>query len=390
MIEFISENQIEATVSTSRTFQEMLKIEHGDNAYKKLASTLDMSMPYIDKLAEALGVYLAGRAAKDKFDEQYFNPKYGGFKNFLTRNIYLDPNKKNQMEQARFNSAFMTSLVAETAMKVGARGIQAWAINCDMVKSFGEVYALLNSFANTDTDGANLRGANIELAKIRNSFPLSESQRRSVMKKYSEVLLPENLPTISALSSECGSELGENLAYILYSINAQKFGDNERGRQQLLDYYNLLGYHGNYAQEILRESAASYDTIAGDQTKFLKISRSILGNIAVRIPEINIDRLRAQSDAMAKYDPYSMRRSKVQKAMSGAGTSLAGLFSKRPDLVIQGASTALSQIRLEDNDNVVEFLEKQFHNNGVDSKAFEIILNQSKDISSQANKFDTL
>lgn len=388
MTEIIALEQTESTISTSRTFQEMIKIEHGASAYRVLAATLDTSMPYIDKLAEDIGTYLAGKAVLDKYDKQYFNPQYGKFKNFFTRNIYIDPNKKEKMEQERFATGLAVSLAAETAIKFGARGIQAWANHCDVIKTFGEIYALLNSFTNTDTDGANLRGANIELSKIRNAFPVSGGERKSILKKYNEVLQPEDLPTISALSGEGGSNLSENLAYMLYSICCQKFGDDEKSKQQLLDYYNLIGFHGNMAKEMIRESAESYNIISNDQVNYLKISRSIINNIAVKIPEINIDRLRTQADAMAKYDPYSIRRKTTQNIAGGAGTTLAGIFSKRPDLVIQGASTALSQLKLENNDNAVEFLEKQFKTNGIDNDAFGFIFKQSRDIWNQAKSFE--
>lgn len=388
MTEIIALEQTESTISTSRTFQEMLKIEHGASAYRVLAATLDTSMPYIDKLAEDLGIYLAGKAVADRYDEQYFDPKYGKFKNFLTRNIYINPDKKAKMEQERFTIGFATSFAAEAAIKFGARGIQAWANHCDVIKTFGEIYALLNSFTNTDTDGANIRGANIELSKIRNAFPVSGNERKSILKKYSEAVQPQDLPTISALLGEDGSSLSENLAYMLYSICCQKFGDDERGTRQLMDYYDLIGFHGNMAKEMIRESAESYNIIANDQVNYLKISRSIINNIAVKIPEINIDRLRIQADAMAKFDPYSKRRKTTQNIAGGASSTLAGIFSKRPDLVIQGASTALSQLKLENNDNAVDFLGKQFQNNGVDSSAFDFIFKQSREISDQASKFE--
>lgn len=388
MTEIIEIEQTESTISTSRTFQEMLKIEHGASAYRVLAATLDTSMPYIDKLAEDVGLYLAGKAVADKYDGQYFDPKYGKFKNFFTRNIYIDPAKKKKMEQERFATGLAASLITESAIKFGARGIQAWANHCDVIKTFGEIYALLNSFANTDTEGANIRGANIELSKIRNALPVSGGEKKSIIKKYGEPMQPQDLPAISALSGEGGSSLSENLAYMLYSICCQKFSDDERGTLQLLDYYDLIGFHGNMAKEMMRESAESYNIISNDQVNYLKISRGIINNIAVKIPEINIDRLCVQADEMAKYDPYSIRRKKTQNVVGGAGATLAGIFSKRPDLVIQGASTALSQLKLENNDNAVEFLEKQFKANGVDNSAFGFIFKQSRNIAEQAGKFE--
>lgn len=390
MVDIIPVEQVEGSISTSRTFQEMLKIQHGDNAYRVLAATLDYSMPVIDSLAEGMGSYLAACAVKSKYDQQFFNPKYGKFKNFLTRNIYLDPLKKSEMERERFLVGKGVSLATEVAVKLGVRGIQKWANNRDTIKTFGEIYALLNSFANTDTDGANIRSAKVELKKIRSSFAVNDSQMSSIMKKYGKTLEIDELPDISALKSEGGDDLSMNIAYMLYAVCCQKFGDDERGLAQLMDYYSLLGFQGNMAREVLRENRESYATIASDQVKYLKISRSIITGVAVKIPEINIDRLNAQATAMAKYDPYSIRRSKTQSIIGGGGTTLAGIFSKRPDLVIQGASTALSQLQLENNDNAVEFLEKQFKANGIDNNAFGIIFKQSNEISKKSKTFDIL
>ncbi len=388
VVDIIPAEQTEGSISTSRTFQEMLKIQHGDNAYRVLAATLDFSMPIIDNLSESLGNYLAACAVKSKYDQQFFNPKYGKFKNFLTRNIYLDPMKKTELEQERFLVGKGVSLATEAAVKFGVRGIQKWANHCDTIKTFGEIYALLNSFANTDTDGANVRGAKVELKKIRSSFAVSESQMNSIMKKYGNVLEIDELPEISAIRGEGGEDLSMNIAYMLYSICCQKFGDDERGLRQLMDYYSLLGFQGNMAKEVLRENSESYNIIASDQVKYLKISRSIMTGVAVKLPEINIDRLNAQANAMAKYDPYSVRRNKTQHVIGGGGTTLAGIFGKRPDLVIQGASTALSQLQLENNDNAVEFLEKQFKANGIDNNVFGMIFKQGKEIAQKSRTFD--
>ena len=385
MVDVIPAEQTEVSISTSRTFQEMLKIEHGDSSYRRIAALLDTSMPYIDKLAEDLGMYLASRAVREKYDAQYFDPKYGKFKNFITRNICLNSEKKRQMEEDRFFIGAVTAGTVETGVKLAARGAQALAVRSDRIMTLGEVYALLYSFAYYIDDFSDNRRAVIELNKIRNSLPLNASEQHSVLKKYGKTPLDiMDLPTISALSGEGSSELRENISYMLYAIYCQKYGDDERGMDTLLDYYIFLGYHGNYAKELIRENNETYGKITDDQLAYLKISRSMIRNMLITVPEINVERLKSQADAMAKYDPYSIRRKKTQNAAGGAITSLAGIFSKRPDWVIQGGATALSQLTLENNDNAVEFIQKQFQNNGVDINAFNHILNQSKEMNSKA------
>lgn len=384
MVNVIPAEQTEISISTSRTFQEMLKIEHGDSGYRRIAVLLDTSMPYIDKLAENLGAYFASRAVKNKHNEQYHNNEES-IKSDRIRNIYISPEKRREMEEERRVTGAVTAWAAECAMKYGARVVQSWADRNDKIKALGEIYALLCSFAYYPDNFSDNRRAAIELNKIRNSFPLDPSGKRNIKKRYDLTPLDiTELPDISSLSGEGSGKLRENISYMLYAIYCQKYGGDERGMDTLLDYYNFLGYHGNYARELIRENKETYGKITDDQLAYLKISRSMIRNMFVTLPEINKDRIMAQADAMAKYDPYSIRRRKTQNAIGGVATSLAGLFSKRPDWVIQGGATALSQLTLENNDNAVEFIQKQFQNNGVDINAFNHILNQSKEMNLKA------
>lgn len=387
MVDIISEEYTENSISTSRTFQEMLKIEHGDSDYRKLAALLDTSMPYIDSLAENIGTFLGSMAVKQKYDEQYFNPKYGRFKNYFTRNIYIDQNKKQEMEKSRSLRGFAVSAATETAVKFGARAVQAWVNHNDRIKTLGEIYALLCSYTYCNDGTPNKRNAIVELNKMRDSLPLKPSQRKTMVKKYGlHPLDLIDLPTITALSGEGGGALKDNISYMLYAIYCQKHGDNEQDLDTLLDYYNLLGYHRNYAMELIRENKETYDKITDDQRKYLKIARGMVRDMFVTIPEISIERLKSQAETMAKYDPYSIRRNKTQNVIGGVATTLSGIYSKRPDLVIQGGATALSQLELENNDNALEFIQKMLQKNGVDNDAVNLIFKQGKDMLSKTKE----
>lgn len=50
-------------------------------------------------LSEWLGESVAESAVRRKYDQQYFDPKYGKFKSFMTRNIYISEDKKQRLER---------------------------------------------------------------------------------------------------------------------------------------------------------------------------------------------------------------------------------------------------------------------------------------------------
>lgn len=373
----------ENTISTSRTFHEQLNIEGGTTGYGVLAALIDSNMSRIDAVAENLGKYIAQNVVKDKYDQQYFNNKFGRFKNFWTRNIYLDPQKKQAMEEDRAKAAFVASLGTEVTIKLVARAAQSWMQHCDKIAVMSQIYELLNSFANADAQNSDVRRANIELSKIRNSLPLNNNDKRKLVNKFKGISTPlEDISSIAAFSGENGGAVRENVSYMLYAIYCQKYKDDPRGYDMLMDYYNFLGYHGSFAKEMIRENGETYSNITDDQTAYLKMARGMIKQVFVTIPEISIDRLNSQADEMAKYDPYSIRRKKVQKAGAAGIMTLGGVFARRPDIVLQAGSTALAQIQLEGNDNAVDFLAKTFKDKGIDLNAFSSMLNQSKIISS--------
>ncbi len=385
MEELLMIPKTEGTVSTSRTFHEQLNIEGGTTGYGVLAALLDSNMSNIDAIAENLGRYIAQKQVKEKYDEQFFDPKVGRFKNFMTRNIYLSQTKKQEMTLERARTGVVSALATEAAIKVSARAAQAWMQHCDKMTIISQLYQLLSSFANADTENSDVVNARIELSKIRNSLPISITDKKKLLEKYRSPVPLEDM-TLSALNGENSSAIRENVAYMLYSIYCQKYKDDPRGRDTLMVYYNFLGYHGNYAKELIRENGETYSNITDDQVAFLKMARGMLKNVFVTIPEINVERIVTQADEMAQYDPYSIRRKKVQKVGAAGIMTLGGIFAKRPDIVLQAGSTALSQAQLEGNDNAMEFLANTFKDKGIDLDSFITMKNQSKNITDSANE----
>lgn len=389
MTNFIPTEMTGNTIITSRTIQEHYCIENGTTAYGKLAALIDSNISSIDALIEYASNQIAQNQVKEKYESQHFDPKFGQFKNFMTRNIYLDPAKKAEMERSREMVGFITSLGTEIAFKSIIRGAQVLFQHIDKYKSLSQIYDLLNSFANEQTENADIHLAKTELGKIRNQLPLSYSEKKKLNKSVSMNL--EDIPGITAFNSENSGKLRENISYLLYAIYCHKYGkylqeheNDRRYEKYLLTYYDYLGYSGKAAEELLKENSETYNTITDQQKNYLNLARAMVDRVFYKIPEIDIDRIKTQSVEMAKYDPYSLRRKKVQTSGTAAAVTVGGLFVRSPMLVIQAGSVALSQLQLENNDNAAEFLEKTFKNSGIDTAAFKTMFEQSKIIRSTA------
>lgn len=378
------------TIISSRITQEQFDVENSTTGYGKLAALINSNIDSIDALIEFVAAQIADQRVKNQYDKQYFNPKFGDFKNFMTRNIYLDPMKKKEMEKNRELLGYITNLGTEVVLKSAIRASQSFLINKDKFQTLSQIYGFIASYSNENSENADMRRAKIELSKIRNQLPLSIREKEKLLKIVPKQL--EDIPGITAFQNEDSGKLKEDISYLLYSIYCQKYGEylinhenDHRYEDTLLLYYNYLGYNGKVAQELLKDNAETYNNISGHQTNYLKLSRRFVNQVFVKIPEIDIDRIHKQATEMAQYDPYSFRRRKVQTAGAATIVTIAAIIAEQPMIAIQAGSTALSQLQLENNDNMVEFLEKTLKQSGVDSTIFNTMLNQSKNIRSTSN-----
>lgn len=368
----------ENSVSVSRSYQEALNIKQGNTAYGVLASLLDNNMPIIDTAAEFLGEFVSTAAVKNVYDKQYFNPKYGKFKNFFTRNIYLDPVKKEKMELARTITGAVTMIGTECAVKWGARGIQYLANEEDKYKTLLRIYQLLYFFSIQNSSNTNVERAIIELDKIRNSFPISQSKISKIRKE----VLKKNTKSLSDLDfgwlGEADDSFLENISYLIYSIYCQKYFDVEDNEDVLLEYYNILGYHTNVAKELIKENKNTYITISNDQKKYLTISRAMVNKMEISLPSFDATRIQTHIKQMAKFDPYVIRRKKVAGTAKSGLITIAGLFTENPIMVITAGAEALSQFSLDDNgkEEARSCLKKW----GIDEKSISQIFKQSNEL----------
>lgn len=386
MNEIIKVQQTEDSIAASRNYQESIEIWKGNSAYSKMAFLISSNMTNISAFSEAIGQYVGTIAVEKLRDKQYFNPVYGEFKNFLSRNIYLRKAKREKMERERYAIGYASSLIAEGGIKLLAGSVGNWANNRDKFLTLQELYSFLSSYASQNIKNCNSERANIELAKIRSSFPLSTQQKIKLNKNVieSKESVSDIIGKASFMSSD-NNDLRISISYLLYSIHCQMFNEyseDSEALKYLINYYNILGFHNNYAKELLRENNDTYQKITDDQSKYLGIARSFIKNAFVEIPNIDIDRLKSQADTMAKYDPYSFRRKKVKDGAKAAGTTILGVYKKNPALIIQGAATAIAQFNLEADENMIEKIDTLLKRKGIEQKDIDYIFESSDCISS--------
>lgn len=251
------------------------------------------------------------------------------------------------------------------------------------------MYRILLAYANEDQEKIDLFHRQLqlrELNKIRNSFPISANDRL----KLSDITV-ENLDIFasdfSIFNLENSEKIKENISYLLYVLYAQKYGDSDEKESRLLQYYNLIGYHDRMGKEILRENKDTYDIVTDDQLKYLMLSRSMLKNLEPNMPNIDLNKIKARSDEMAKSDPYRIRKRMVVKPTVSSKKTIADIFFNEPEIAIQAGSIAMAQLTVDDN------LKEEVRNTMVnkwefDDAAYENIMLGSEEIKKESNEVE--
>lgn len=377
----------EVAVGSSRSVQESLKIEQGVSVYGAMAAFMDANFEQLDRLAEYCAQMAAYSNVKELYDKQYFDNKHK-VKSFWTRNIYLNEDKKNKMEGDRFVKGAVSQLVTESAIKGASRFIRKWAYDKDKFVTCEQVYAVLLSYITNAKNGANVERANIELNKIRNSFPLSLHEKKKLYNKYKSGTINFDSLNVSSVVSPNNIQIKNALAYFLTVINRQLYGADEPDNSRMLDYYSLLDINGQYGTEFMLENQHSYDSIAADQVAYLQLSRAMVKNMFVDIPNIDLEGIINRANEMAKYDPYSIRRKKVKGATKGAALSITGIVSKNPELAFNGLSTAISQFT--QNDQLLSTVKDKVKDWGIGGNDADMIFANSKNISDKSKESDLI
>ncbi|MDY4413514.1 MAG: hypothetical protein SPE43_03965 [Ruminococcus sp.] len=331
----------EVSISSSRIVQESISVGQGVSAYGTLAEFIDTNIAQIDRLAEYIGDNISQKAVKKKYDEQYFKPD-AEFKSFLNRNIYLNKNKAESMQKERLEYGFLTRLAAETALKYGARAVSVWANNKDKFIVCEQMYMILKSYIFNADANANKSKALTELNKIRNSFPLSLTEKKKLTEKCSNNLMIDNMNISSVLSAN-NTDVRNALAYFLTVLSRQLYGSESSSDSRILNYYSLLDLNGQYGKELCTENQYHYDEIASDQLAYLQMSRGIMKNMFIKSPSIDIDSIFARAEELSKYDPYAVRRKKIKGIAKSGTLTIGSIVSSNPEIALNGIATAISQ-----------------------------------------------
>lgn len=377
----------EISVSSSRIVQESLKIEQGVSAYGAIAAFLDANLEQLDRLAEYCSQIAAQSAVKKMYDEQYFDPNRK-VKSFMTRNIYLNEDKKNKMEGERFVKGVVTQAATEAGIKLASRSLLKWANDRDKYVTCEQVYAVMVSYIRNAESGANISRAEIELNKIRNSFPLNSREKRKLVTNINNGVYTLNDLNVSSILSPGNIQIKNALAYFLTVLNRQLYGNDIPAVNRMTNYYSLLDLNGVYGNEVMNENQYCYDEIAADQAAYLQLSRSMVKNLFIDLPSIDMEGIMVRASEMAKYDPYAIRRKKVKGASKGAALSITGIISNNPELAFNGLSTAVSQF-LPDDETLTKAKDRM-QSWGVSSNECDMIFTNARNIESKCTQNDLM
>lgn len=375
----------EASISSSRIVQESINVGQGVSAYGMLASFIDTNIAKIDQLAEYLGDTAAQRKVKEQYDRQYFDPD-SKYKTFLTRNIYINKEKREMMQDDRFIYGFLTKAATEAAIKYGSRALGKWLNKKDTYITCEQLYAVLVDYVNNADPKSNKKRAKIELNKIRNSLPLDISERRKLANKYnSNSTFTESLD-ISSITTQSNTSLKNALAYFISVLRRQLYGADSEADKSLLDYYSLIDLNGAYARELSLENEYNYDNIAADQQAYLQISRGLMRNMFMDAPHIDVEAISNRAAELSQYDPYAIRKKKIKGVAKGGVLTIGSIITGNPEIALSGLSTAISQFTR--SDEVLQLSKDAMKKWGIGGNEFDLIVEDSYSIILKNNDND--
>ena len=385
----LTKTKSEVSAGSSRIVQESINVGQGVSSYGALAAFIDTNIAKIDEASEFLADLASQKVIKDKYDSQYFKPGTP-FKNFLNRNIYLNKDKVAKMELERLASGFMTRAAVETALKYGSRAIGKWANKKDIYNTCEQLYSVLTSYIADADPKSNKQRAISELNKIRNSLPLTISEKRKLASDYKCSVSTSGIIEVSSILNQGNEPVKNALAYYLAVLRRQLYGENSNTDKSFANYYGLLELNGQYGKELGIENERNYDDIAADQAAYLQLSRGIMKNMFMDYPRINIESIMARSTELAQYDPYAIRRKKIKGVAQNGMVTIGGIISGNPEIALNGLSTALSQFEFHNNDEVLTIAKGAMKKWGVDGNEFDLITDNAENITNKSNESDLL
>lgn len=371
------------SIGASRTFQEVLNIQSGNTKYGCMASLISNNIVTIDEFARFFAGRVGAFVISDTYKAQY-NKSDIEVINYILRNFHSKDDVQDK-EAERTVAGFFAAGATEFAIKVGARALADYMQKQENFETYSQVYRLLYSYVYAEpiaeTNINNINRAERELHRIRRQFRLSDNEQRKINDCLSEKDV--NLDTLTLpVVDKLDATTRENIAYLLSALHYQKFEEEESNDSLLLEYYDFLGFHGNYAKELAREQKNNYIYVSNEQNAYLAIARGMVTQFDIALPYFDINELILRSQEMAKFDPYKFKTKKKPNALSGNQRTVAEIYYKRPDYVLNAAATAVSQFLLDDMSR--EFINRKLSHWGIEDMDRDTIFSQGEKLRMQA------
>lgn len=376
-----TDNYIQNSIITSRLIQEESAVLRGVSGYGVLAELLDKNIEKIDGMAESIGQCVAQSKNLKMYEQQYGDGFVGGiFKRSFTGREIAEEN-----ENARRNMALLQSFLVEIGIKHSARLAIKWASDKDKYRLFEQVYLMLYSFVCDGTEIGNKRRAQLELKKIRDSFPLSQKSKKKLIESKVNGDILDISVDFTSLPDR--SKMRETISYLLYALYAQKYEGRQEAEHILLDYYSILGYSGMIAKELIRENENQYNHITYDQKRYLNLAQGMVQNFDTCLPTIKIDSLKERAVQMSQYDPYFLPkiRSNIASPVKRK-KRISDIFFEDPEMVMHAGATALSQFDLDDSSK--ENVHQRLVHWGIDGNTSDVIVERSEMMKKNAQMSD--
>ena len=332
---------VESSIALSRNYQEQANCLQGVTGYGKIASLIGTNMSYLDSFAEYIALCVSKSITKNAYEVQYGEE----FSGFVRRNL-MDPEAIHNNERDRRNIAFLSSLLTEASVKYGIRGLKRLAETKEKQIYFGMVFSILKSYLEESNQYIFYENANKELKKILKAFPIDTKIKKQIWVSESF----DNYDKIEAFGEKIDSNARYSLAYLLYAIHAQKYGEHFDNTKILSKYYSLIGYQDGIINEIILENREAYSIVAFDQKRYLSLARGMIKQFNNCAPDLNVNVLAERAVEMSKFDPYYSDKIDLHcHSTYQPQKTISDIFFDSPETVINACKTAVSQLSLNDN-----------------------------------------
>lgn len=377
---------------SSRITHELEYAELFPSQYGQLACFCGVGIDKFDRLSENMAAYFSDFASNAVRDHYYHNDNHK-VKSWFNRNIYISEYEQQKMETQCAIAGTLTQLGAESVMKTGARLLISRLNAKDKFCLFEQIYQYLMSYIQSAEPGADTARALYELGKIRNSFPLSEKEKRKLRQSVRIDCKIEDVQLSYLLAGE-NADIRNAVQYFLVVLHKQLYHDDEPGRSLLPVFYSQMDVTGTQARNLISEFKVDYDEIAKDEILYSQVSRKITRQIAVNIPSIDVEQIIRRNDESRRYDPYCSHRAAVKRsaikvasgAAVGTAATLVGIYAERPDIVVRGVASAFSNF--SKNDESIESLRSVVKNIGITDNQISQVLSCSDTIKTECEEND--